>query len=190
MTELYDYERYGLPVKKGEHYFYSTTRPSEPVGPVRPRQPDGEPRQLIDPNGWSKDGATALAEWTPSEDGKLLAYSVQDGGTDWRTRQGDGRRHRQDPADELKWLKYSAGSPGRRTAAASSIRAIPARPAAATFQNATLNHRVYFHKLGTRAGRRPPDLCDAGQPEAQPLCAGQRRRPLAGHLDERGGRRE
>ena len=26
-------------------------------------------RTLIDPNGWAKDGATALAEWEPSEDG-------------------------------------------------------------------------------------------------------------------------
>ena len=40
---------------------------------------------LIDPNTWSQDGATALAEWDPSEDGRHLLYSVQDGGTDWRT---------------------------------------------------------------------------------------------------------
>src|SRR5690606_15085906 len=46
---------------------------------------NGEGRVLIDPNGWSRDGATALSEWVPSEDGKLLVYGVQDGGTDWRT---------------------------------------------------------------------------------------------------------
>jgi hypothetical protein len=36
---------------------------------------------LIDPNTWAQDGATALAEWEPSDDGRYLVYGVQDGGT-------------------------------------------------------------------------------------------------------------
>ena len=86
MTQLYDYERFGIPVKRGSRYFntHNSGLQNQSVLFVRDGL-DGEPRQLIDPNGWSADGATALAEWTPSEDGKLLAYAVQDGGTDWRT---------------------------------------------------------------------------------------------------------
>ena len=42
----------------------------------------GEPRQLLDPNTWAGDGATALSDWRPSPDGSKLLYSVQDGGTD------------------------------------------------------------------------------------------------------------
>ena len=38
---------------------------------------DAEPRLLIDPNGWSEDGATALAEVSPSPDGKLVAYAIR-----------------------------------------------------------------------------------------------------------------
>ena len=30
-------------------------------------------------------GATALDAWVPSKNGRLLAYSIQDGGSDWRT---------------------------------------------------------------------------------------------------------
>ena len=45
----------------------------------------GEDRVLIDPAAWSQDGADALAEWAPSDDGRLVAYTVQEGGTDWRT---------------------------------------------------------------------------------------------------------
>ena len=90
MTALYDYERFGVPEKKGAHYFYTHNSGLQNQSVLFVRDgAKGEPRQLIDPNGWSKDGATALAEWTPSEDGKLLAYAIQDGGTDWRTRQGD-----------------------------------------------------------------------------------------------------
>ena len=71
----------------------------------------GEAHQLIDPNGWSADGATALAEWTPSEDGKLLAYSIQDGGTDWRSVKVLDVATGKILSDELRWLKYS-GSVG------------------------------------------------------------------------------
>lgn len=46
---------------------------------------EGADRILIDPNQWSDDGASALAEWAVSDDGRYLAYAVQDGGTDWRT---------------------------------------------------------------------------------------------------------
>jgi prolyl oligopeptidase len=68
---------------------------------------NGAPRQLIDPNTWSKDGATALGEWVPAEDGKRLLYSVQEGGTDWRVvRVIDVDTGRQLP-DEVKWVKFS-----------------------------------------------------------------------------------
>ena len=74
MTELYDFERFGLPVKKGGQYFYTHNSGLQNQSVLFVRQGvQGEPRQLIDPNGWSADGATALAEWNPSEDGKLLA---------------------------------------------------------------------------------------------------------------------
>ncbi|MFA9201850.1 MAG: S9 family peptidase, partial [Cypionkella sp.] len=83
MTELYDYERYGLPRKRGNSYFYAKNDGLQNQSVLYVRDGlNGAPRVLIDPTGWSKDGATALAEWTPSEDGKLLAYAVQDGGTD------------------------------------------------------------------------------------------------------------
>ena len=63
MTALYDYERFGVPVKKGTRYFntHNSGLQNQSVLFVR-NGLNGEPRQLIDPNGWSADGATALAE--------------------------------------------------------------------------------------------------------------------------------
>jgi prolyl oligopeptidase len=73
ITELYDYERFGVPEKKGAHYFYThnTGLQNQAVLFVRDKV-DGEGRVLIDPNPWSKDGATALAEWQPNEQGTKL----------------------------------------------------------------------------------------------------------------------
>ena len=76
MTELYNYERFGLPTKAGSRYFYSRNDGLQPQSVLYVREGlQGEGRVLIDPNLWAKDGATALAEWSPSEDGKHLLYS-------------------------------------------------------------------------------------------------------------------
>jgi prolyl oligopeptidase len=151
MTQLYDYERFGVPRKKGGHYFYMRNSGLQNQSVLFVRDGlDGAPRQLIDPNNWSADGATALAEWTPSEDGKLLAYSVQDGGTDWRSvKVMDVATGRILP-DELKWLKYSGSVAWAKDGSGFFYSRYPAPAAGKTFQNATLNHRVYFHKLGTK----------------------------------------
>jgi prolyl oligopeptidase len=149
MTALYNYERYGLPDKEGGRYFYTrnTGLQNQSVLYVRDGL-NGEPRQLIDPNGWSADGATALAEWTPSDNGKLLAFSIQDGGTDWRTVKVLDIATGKTLKDELKWLKYDGRVAWAKDGSGFYYSRYPAPVAKATFQNATLNHRVYFHKLG------------------------------------------
>ena len=151
MTALYNYERFGLPRKKGSRYFYTrnTGLQNQSVLYVRDGLA-GEAKQLIDPNGWSADGATALAEWTPSEDGKLLAYSIQDGGTDWRTVKLMDVASGKILPDELKWLKYGGNVSWAKDGGGFYYSRYPAPAAKATFQSSTLNQRVYFHKLGTR----------------------------------------
>ena len=56
---------------------------------------------------WSKDGATALGEWTPSKDGSKLLYAIQDGGSDWRVLKVLDVATGQVLADEVKWVKFS-----------------------------------------------------------------------------------
>ena len=151
MTALYDYERYGLPEKKGGRYFYQHNSGLQNQSPLFVRDGlNGEPRLLIDANTWSADGATALAEWTPSEDGKLLAYAIQDGGTDWRTVKVMNVATGKIMSDELKWLKYGGNVAWAKDGSGFYYSRYPAPAAKATFQNATLNHKVYFHKLGTK----------------------------------------
>ena len=61
MTELYDYERFGVPRKKGGRYFYSRNDGLQNQSVLYVRDSvDGVGRVLIDPNGWSADGATAV----------------------------------------------------------------------------------------------------------------------------------
>ena len=79
-----NYERFGLPVKKAGHDFYTHNSGLQNQSVLlRARRSRRTPRQVIDPNGWSADGATALAEWTRAMTDCFL--SIQDGGTDWRS---------------------------------------------------------------------------------------------------------
>ena len=149
MTELYDYERFGVPVKKGAHYFYSRNNGLQNQSVLYVRNDvDGEGRVLIDPNGWSKDGATALAEWRPSEDGTKLLYSVQDGGTDWRIVKVIDVATGKETGDEVKWVKFSNLDWAKDGSGFYYSRfAEPAKGQA--FQSLNKNQQVYFHKLGT-----------------------------------------
>lgn len=85
LQALFDHERLPIPPeKRGNRYFFvrSAGLEAQPVLYVRD---NGTDRVVVDPNNWSEDGATALAEWAVSHNGRYLAYAIQEGGADWRT---------------------------------------------------------------------------------------------------------
>ncbi|HEX2764320.1 MAG TPA: prolyl oligopeptidase family serine peptidase [Allosphingosinicella sp.] len=149
MTELFSYERFGTPDKKGGRYFYTrnTGLQNQNVLYVRDSV-DAPARMLIDPNSWSADGATALAEWVPSEDGKRVLYSIQEGGTDWRiVRVMDVDTGRVLP-DETKWVKF-ANLDWANDGSGYYYSRFPEPKAGEQFQSLNENQAVYFHRLGT-----------------------------------------
>ncbi|MFL6736477.1 MAG: prolyl oligopeptidase family serine peptidase [Sphingomonas sp.] len=150
ITELYDYERFAAPEKKGGRYFYThnTGLQNQAVLFVR-ESVEGEGRVLVDPNPWSKDGATALAEWEPNEQGTKLLYAVQDGGTDWRTLHVRDVKTGKDLPDEIKWVKFS-GLSWAKDASGFYYSRFPKPKSGATYQSLNEHQQVYFHKLGTK----------------------------------------
>lgn len=149
MTDLYNYERFGLPRKAGTRYFYTRNDGLQPQSVLHVREGmKGEGRALIDPNLWAKDGATALAEWVPSEDGRHLLYSVQDGGTDWRIVRVKDVATGEDLSDEVRWVKFSALSWAKDGSGFYYSR-FPEPKEGEEFQSLNEHHSVYFHKLGT-----------------------------------------
>jgi prolyl oligopeptidase len=145
---LLDYERFGLPQKAGANYFYSRNSGLQNQSQLFVRKGlKGAARLLIDPNLWAKDGATALDGWVPSHDGKRLAYSVQDGGSDWRTIKVLDVKTGAVLADEIKWAKFTGiawiGSEGFL------YSRFPEPKAGAEFQSPNTNQAVYFHRVGT-----------------------------------------
>ena len=149
LKTLWDYGRYGVPRKRGGRYFYTYNSGLQNQSVLLVRDGlEGEERLLLDPNRWSKDGATALDEWRPSNNGDLLLYSVQDGGSDWRT------LHVLDVVtgklleDEIKWVKFSTLAwDGDGKGFFYSRFPEPKRGTA--YQQLNLDHQVYYHRIGT-----------------------------------------
>lgn len=149
LTELYGADFVSAPFKRGELYFYirQAGLVNQPSLMVR-NGVDGPERVLIDPNTWSDDGATALAEWSPSQDGTLVAYAVQDGGTDWRTinvldvATGEVMDDKVERArfTSIAWAKDGTGFLYGRYADPET---------GASAQVGVVGHSVYFHALGT-----------------------------------------
>ncbi len=149
MKALYNFERYGAPRKAGSRYFYTRNDGLQNQSVLWVRESfDGVSRTLIDPNGWAKDGATALAEWVPSDDGSRLLYAVQDGGTDWRTLRVLDVSSGKALPDEVKWVKFS-GLSWASDGSGFFYSRFPEPKEGAAFQSLNLNQAVYFHTLGT-----------------------------------------
>ena len=69
-----------------------------------------EPRVLIDPNLFSEDGTFSLGGTSISNDATHIAYSISDGGSDWRTWKVMNIETGVVLEDELKWAKFSGAS--------------------------------------------------------------------------------
>ena len=146
--QLYDYERFSTPAKRGNRYFYTRNSGLQNQSPLYVRDGlDGAPRLLIDPNTWAQDGATALDSWKASPDGSKLLYSVQDGGTDWRILRVLDVTTGQPLGDEIRWAKFTdlawVGEEGFL------YSRFPEPEEGQDFQALNYDQAVYFHRLGT-----------------------------------------
>lgn len=148
LTQLWDYERFSLPVKKGGRYFYSRNDglKNQSVLYVADSM-HGTPRELLDPNTLSPDGTVALAAWSVSHDGKRLAYSLASAGSDWNEWKVLDVDSGQPLADHLRWVKFSGASWSRDDAGFYYSR-YDKPPEGQTFTQANYFQKLYYHKLG------------------------------------------
>ena len=165
MTELFDFDDLGNPDEAGGKYFYERKSGGQNQAVLYIRDgADGEERMLIDPATWSKDGATALAGWKPSADGSLLAYAVQDGGSDWRTLKVLDVATGEVKEDTVEWAKFSdlAWMPNNIGFLYSRF---PKPEEGAAFQSLNANHAVYLHVMGSEQAKDTKVYATPDQPE-------------------------
>lgn len=108
LSEIWNYEKFSAPFKKaGKYYYFKNDGVQNHSVLYSQDKLDGTPKIVLNPNEFSKDGTIALGAFNISKDGKYLAYSVQDGGSDWQTGYVLNLETGEKMKDELKWLKFT-----------------------------------------------------------------------------------
>jgi prolyl oligopeptidase len=148
-TDLYNFEKFGLPFKEGGRYFWSRNDGLQQQNVIYTATAlDATPMVALDPNGLSKDGTVALTGTVPSKDGKLLAYGVAEGGSDWQTWRVRDLASGKDLADVLRWVKFSSAvwTPDHQGFFYSRY---DAPQAGAALTGANYFQKLHYHRLGT-----------------------------------------
>jgi prolyl oligopeptidase len=151
LTELWDYERYGLPSREGPWYVFSRNEglQNQPVI-YRARDLEATPEVLLDPNTLSEDGTVALAPGglAFTDDGRYLAWASSSGGSDWRTWRVREVATGEDRPDLVEWSKFS-GAGWKKDGSGFFYSRFAEPKAGDALKGVNLNQKVYFHRVGT-----------------------------------------
>jgi prolyl oligopeptidase len=147
LEELFNYERLTAPFKEGDYYyFYKNDGLQNHSVLYRKKGIDGTPEIFLDPNAFSADGTTKLANISFSKDGSLLAYQTSKGGEDWTDAIILKAVDKTVVEDTLRDIKFSGiawkGTDG-------FYYSTYDRPKGSKLSAKTQHHKLYYHKLGT-----------------------------------------
>ncbi|HKE86445.1 MAG TPA: prolyl oligopeptidase family serine peptidase [Vicinamibacterales bacterium] len=149
LTELWNYQRVGIPIVEGGRLFYSRNTGLQKQAPVFVRaSADASSELVIDPNMISEDGSVAMQEWQPSPDGKLFAYGLSEGGADWRTIRVRDIATAKDLSDEVRWMRFSEISWTKDSKGFFYSR-YPEPPKNKVLEAALSGQTIHYHRIGT-----------------------------------------
>ncbi|MDX2100399.1 MAG: prolyl oligopeptidase family serine peptidase [Leptolyngbyaceae cyanobacterium bins.59] len=149
LTELWNFERYGIPFHQGRRYFYFKNDGLQNQSVLYTLKTlEDEPQVLLDPNILSEDGTIALTDIAISEDGRLMAYGLSASGSDWQEWKVRDVETGKDLTDHLKWVKFSsaAWTPDNQGFFYSRYD----EPNEATLlEDVNYFQKLYYHRVGT-----------------------------------------
>jgi prolyl oligopeptidase len=149
LTELWNYERYGIPVKEGGRYFFVKNAGLQNQNVLYMMDTlDGPARVLLDPNEMSPDGTVALISFNVSPDGRHVAYGLASGGSDWQEWRVRDVNTGRDLPDHLRWVKFSQSAWTHDQEGFFYSRYDEPVDASA-MKKANFYQKLYYHRLGT-----------------------------------------
>jgi prolyl oligopeptidase len=152
LAASWNYEKVTAPFKEGKYtYFYKNDGLQNQYVLYRQLE-DGSSEVFLDPNTFSADGTTSLAEVSFSKDGSKLAYSISEGGSDWRKIIVIDVETKKQLEPELVDVKFSGiswfGNDGFYYSSYD-------KPDGSELSAKTDQHKLYFHKLGSAQNSDP-----------------------------------
>jgi prolyl oligopeptidase len=149
LTELYDFETFGVPFHEGARHFYEHNTGLQGQNVLFVMEGSaGSPKVALDPNTLSKDGSLAVTGYVTGPGGKLLAYGVSVGGSDWTDWRIRDLATGKDLPDAIRWTKYYKPV-FTHDGAGLFYSAFPAPPPGDELKVRDLGNALYYHALGT-----------------------------------------
>jgi prolyl oligopeptidase len=146
LEKLWNYEKISAPFKEGDYtYFYKNDGLQNQYVIYR-RKDAGKEELFLDPNTFSKDGTTSLGGLSFTKDGSLAAYSISEGGSDWRKVIVIKTETKEIVEDTLTDVKFSGISWKDNEGFYYSSYD---KPKGSELSAKTDQHKLYYHKLGT-----------------------------------------
>ena len=147
LTELWDYEKYSRPFKRGDnYYFYKNDGLQELSIVYRQKELGGDEEVFIDPHSFSEDNSIRLRGLYFSHDDKYCGYGTTSGGSDWNEFYVLNTETKEKLSDHLKWIKFSSMAWYKDGFFYSRFDE-PEKGSELKASNE--NHKLYYHKLGT-----------------------------------------
>ena len=143
---LWNYEKISAPFKEGEFtYFYKNDGLQNQY--VIYRQKENEtPEVFLNPNEFSKDGTISLGGLSFSDSGSIVAYSISEGGSDWRKIIVMDVYSKEIMEDTIIDVKFSGLSWKKNEGFFYSSYD---KPEGSELSAKTDQHKLYYHKIGT-----------------------------------------
>ena len=147
LSEIWNYEKIGAPFKEGDYTYFSKNDGLQNQYVIyRRKNENDKPEVFLDPNKFSEDGTTSLSGLSFSDNGKMAAYSISEGGSDWRKVIILDTETKEVAEDTLKDIKFSGISwKGNEGFFYSSYE----KPEGSELSAKTDQHRLFYHKIGT-----------------------------------------
>lgn len=146
LESIWNYEKVGAPFHEGgRKYYYKNDGVQNQY--VIYTEVDGKEKVFLDPNTFSKDGTVSLVQVSFSKDGNTVAYSISEGGSDWRKVIVMDVETGKQLEDTLIDIKFSGIAwKGNEGFFYSSYY----KPKGSELSAKTDQHKLYYHKLGTK----------------------------------------
>ncbi|MEZ9513905.1 prolyl oligopeptidase family protein [Vibrio splendidus] len=145
LAKAQDYKKSSQPFVRGDYtYFYKNDGLQNHS--ILYRQKEGQQEEVfLDPNTFSEDGTTSLGSVSFSKDYSLVAYSISEGGSDWRKIFVIDTETKKQLEAEITDAKFTGISwLGNRGFYYSSYD----KPDGSQLSARTEQHKLYFHELG------------------------------------------
>lgn len=146
MEQLWNYEKISAPFKEGDYTYYYKNNGLQNQSVLYRKDKSGKEEIFLDPNTFSKDGTTSLGGINFSKDGSLVAYSISEGGSDWRKVIVMEAKTKKIIGDTIVDVKFSGVSWYKNEGFYYSSYD---KPVGSELSAKTDQHKLYYHKLNT-----------------------------------------